>query len=181
MALFTIEHQTPVPKPETLLIPEFKLLWESDKTKDKKTAINKLAYIYYSTDYKSIYLAYTKDVREERLGEDFMNDSKYKPDKDILNACKKYEELQQTPTMNFLKAARHAMQCTEDYFMNIDYSERDNKNNAVYKGTDVTKMLRDCAGIKDSLDKLEIAVKKEQSNGNTARGGGQGGYFETSD
>lgn len=62
--------------------------------------------------------------------------------------------------------------------MNIDYAERDAKGNAVYKGTEVTKMLKDCAGIKDALDKLEEAVRKEQSNNAVARGGGVGGLYE---
>lgn len=178
MNLFTIEGNSPTITAEGLLVPEYKAIWDSDKSKDKHVAINKLAYVYYSVDYKSIYLAFTKSVRDERLGEDFMQDAKYKPDKLVQAAINKYEELQQTPTMNFLKAARHAMQQTENYFMNIDYSERDSKGNAVYKGTEVTKMLKDCAGIKDALDKLEEAVKKEQSNGGTDRGGGVGGLYE---
>lgn len=178
MNIFTIESNSPTITPEGLLIPEYRAIWDSDKSKDKRIAINKLAYVYYSADYKSIYLSFTKILREERLGEDFMQDAKYKPDMLILAAIAKYEQLQQTPTMNFLKAARHAMQETENYFMNIDYSERDSRGNAVYKGTDVTKMLKDCAGIKDALDKLEEAVKKEQSNEGTARGGGVGGLYE---
>ena len=176
MNIFTIESNSPTITPEGLLIPEFRKLWDSEK--DKLKAINKLAYVYFATDYKSIYLAFTKNIREERLGEDFMQNAKYKPDTLVQAAINKYEELQQTPTMNFLKAARHAMQQTENYFMNIDYSERDAKGNAVYKGTEVTKMLKDCAGIKDALDKLEEAVRKEQSNNAIARGGGVGGIYE---
>lgn len=178
MRIFEIQNSEPSITAEALLIPEFELLYKRDKSKDKSKALKELAYIYFSTDYKSIYLSYTKDLRDERLGEDFMGDADYKPDKEIQLACNKYEELQQTPTMNFLKAARHAMQATESYFLNIDYSERDIKGNAVYKGTDITKMLKDCSGIKDSIDKLIEAVKKEQSSGGTQRGGGSGGAFE---
>ena len=181
MSLFTIENSNPTITAEGLLIKEYKDIWIADKTKDKSKAINALAYVYYSTDFKSIYLGYTKGLREERLGEDFMGSIKYKPEGLILKAIKKYEELQQTPTMNFLKAARYAQQATEDYFMGIDYKERDDRGNIVYKGTEVTKMLKDCAGIKEALDKLTEAVKKEQSNGSTARGGGVGGMFETSE
>ena len=178
MNIFTIEGLSPTITAEGLLIPEYKAIWDADKSKDKKDAINRLAYVYFATDYKSIYLSFTKAIRDERLGEDFMQDPKYRPDMLVQAAINKYEQLQQTPTMNFLKAARHAMQETENYFMNIDYTERDTRGNAVYKGTEVTKMLKDCAGIKDSLDKLEEAVKKEQSNGAIARGGGSGGLFE---
>lgn len=179
MNLFTMENQYPIISPEALLIKQFKDIWLSDKSKDKSLATNKLAYVYYAVDFKSVYLAYTKEVRDEKLASDLMGDIKYKPDSIVLEAMKKYEELQNTPTMNFLKAARCAQQATESYFMSVDYSERDGKGNPVYKGTEVTKMLKDCAGIKEALDKLEEAVKKEQSNGSTARGGGIGGMFET--
>lgn len=182
MKLFEIVNGLPVITAEALLIPEFKALYTRDKTKDKIRATKEIAYIYFSVDYKSIYLSYTKDVREERLNEDFMEDRIYKPDKLVVEAMKKYDELQQTPTMNFLKAARHAMQETENYFMNIDYSERDLRGNAVYKGTEITKMLKDCSGIKDSLDKLLEAVRKEvASDGGTQRGGGSGGIYEMED
>lgn len=180
MKLFELINSEPSITIEALLIPEFKILYDRDKSKDKSKVTMEIAYIYYSTDYQSNYLAYTKDIREENLNL-LMGDKKYKPDQSVLAAMKKYDELQQTPTMNFLKAARHAQQATEDYFMHIDYSERDAKGNAVYKGTDVTKMLKDCAGIKDALDKLMEAVKKEQSNGGTQRGGGTGGQFEFED
>jgi len=178
MKLFTLENYQPLITPEALLIPEFKALFDRDKSKDKVNALKEIAFVYFSMDYQSNYLSYTKDVRDERLAQDFMGVSEYKPDQVVLAAMQKYDELQRTPTMNFLKAARHAMQETENYFMDIDYTERDAKGNPVYKGTDITKMLKDCSGVKDTLDKLMEAVKKEQSNGSTARGGGSGGMFE---
>ena len=178
MKVFTIENGLPVISAEALLIPQFKVLYDRDKTKDKSNCVKELAYIYFSTDYQSIYLSYTKDIREERLSEDFMGNKTYKPDGKVIAAIEKYDELQQTPTMNFLKAARNAMQATEEYFNSIDYFKTDVTGKPVYKGTEITKMLKDCSGIKDSIDKLIEAVKKEQSNGATQRGGGSGGMLE---
>ena len=178
MKLFEIVNHNPSITAEALLIPEFKALYTRDKTKDKRVATNEIGYIYFSVDYQSNYLTFTKAVRDAELGRDFMGDSNYVPDALVRAAMDKYELLQQTPTMRFLKAAQHAQQETEKYFMNINYAERDIKGNAVYKGTDVTKMLKDCAGIKDALDKLIEAVKKEKSNGSTPRGGGVGGELE---
>ena len=178
MKLFEIVNNQPCVSAETLLIPEFKRLWDRDKTKTKTKCNKEFAYVYYATDYMSIYLSYTKDIREERLCEDFMEDKTYKPDQMVLDAMKKYDDLQQTPTMNFLKAARSAMQSTEEYFLNIDYTERDMKGAPVYKIKEITSSLKDCSGIKDTMDKLIEAVKKEKSNGTIARGGGIGGEFE---
>jgi hypothetical protein len=126
-------------------------------------------------------LSYTKDIREERLAEDFMGLKTYKPDQMVMDAIMKYDELQQTPTMNFLKAARNAMQSTEEYFNSIDYSMLDQSGKPVYKIKEITSSLKDCSGIKDSIDKLIEAVKKEQSNGATQRGGGTGGMLEFED
>lgn len=181
MKIFQIENGAPVITAEALLIPEFEALYKRDKTKDKSKAVREIAYIYFSTDYQSTYLSYTKDVREERLCIDFMGDKDYKPDTLVLAAMMKYDQLQQTPTMNFLKAARNAMQATEEYFNSIDYFKLDHTGKPVYKGTEITKMLKDCSGIKDSIDKLIEAVKKEQSNGATQRGGGIGGMLEMED
>ncbi len=181
MKIFQIEAGLPVVTAEALLIPQFKALYDRDKTKDKSKVISELAYIYFAVDYQSIYLSYTKDIREERLNEDFMGSKTYKPDKLVIAAMEKYDELQQTPTMNFLKAARNAMQATEEYFNSIDYFKLDHTGKPVYKGTEITKMLKDCSGIKDSIDKLIEAVKKEQSNGATQRGGGVGGSMEMED
>lgn len=174
--MFVIENNEPVITTECLLIPEFKNIWDRDKSKDKSKAYKELIYVYFATDFKSLYLSYID--KDERLAEDYMGNEKWKPDQMILKACQKYEELQQTPTMNFLKAARHAMQETENYFLNIDYTERDSKGNPVYKVTEVTKALKDCSGVKDTLDKLLEAVKKEQSNGSRARGDSIGGLYE---
>lgn len=181
MKIFELVNNEPVISTEALLIKPFKNIWDSDKSKDKKIAMAKLAYVYYSTDFKSVYLAYTKEYRDEKLGQDLLQDPKYKPEKFVVEAIEKYEELQNTPTMNFLKAARSAQQATESYFKSVDYSKLDSRGNPIFKGTEVTKMLKDCAGIKDALDKLEEAVKKEQSSNNTARGGSIGGFLETSE
>ena len=178
MKLFQLEAGNVTPTAELLLIPEFKFIYTRDKSKDKAKALNELTYVYFSTDYLSNYVAFTKGIKEERLAEDFLGGVLNKPDADIIKACKKYDELQQTPTMNFLKAAKSAMQSTQDYFNQIDYSERDGKGNPVYKIKEITSSLKDCSGIKDTIDKLEAAVKKEMTNGSTARGGGVGGDRE---
>ncbi len=181
MRLFKIENDLPVVTAEALLIPEFSALYERDKTKGKSKAVREIAYIYFSVDYQSIYLSYTREIREERLSLDFMGDKDYKPDELVLAAMQKYDELQQTPTMNFLRAARNAMQSTEDYFNNIDYNLLDFKGQPVYKIKDITSSLGSCSKIKEAIDKLIEAVKKEQSNGDTQRGGGTGGMLEFED
>ena len=58
MNLFFISDNKILPTPETLLIKEFENIWNRDKTKTKDIALKELAYIYFISDYKSIYNNY---------------------------------------------------------------------------------------------------------------------------
>ncbi len=178
MKLFELNHQTPSITTEALLIPEFKKLWDRDKSKDKSKAFNELSYIYFATDYKSLYLTYDDDYRLEKLGQDFMKDPKFKPDKDMISAMDKYKELQKTPSMSFLEDARNAVSSIRKYFRGIDWTERDQSGKATYKIKEVTSALKDCEGILTTLDKLTEKVAKEQSLNGRARGGSTGGLLE---
>ena len=58
MELFIIEKNKVIASPEALLIKEFKDIWDSDKFLSKDRAVSELAYVYFTTDYKSIYQSY---------------------------------------------------------------------------------------------------------------------------
>ena len=47
---FDVIRGVPVIKPEALFVPEFKILWEGDKSKDKHRATRQIAYIYHSVN-----------------------------------------------------------------------------------------------------------------------------------
>ena len=51
--MFQIKNNIIEPIPETLLIPEFKNIW--NKSKDKEIAMKEFAYIYFTEDFKSPY------------------------------------------------------------------------------------------------------------------------------
>lgn len=179
MKLFELVNQQPIITAEALLIPVFKKIWDSDKSKDKGLAIKELAYVYLSTDYKSVYGAFPQDVKIVTIIKDLFG-GKYSPSKDVVEAIKKYEELQDTFNMRFLKSAKSAAEKTMGYFDSIDYEERDAKGNLVYKVKEVTSALKDCAGIIETLDKLIEKVSKEQKlKESRTRGGGEGSWFET--
>lgn len=179
MQLFTLVNQQPLITTEALLIPVFKKIWDLDKTKDKGVAIKELSYVYLTTDYKSIYASFPTDIKIDTIKKDLFN-GKYTPSKEVQEAIKKYEELQDTFNMRFLKSAKQAAEKTMGYFETIDYSERDVKGNLVYKVKEVTSAIKDCGGIIDTLDKLIDKVAKEQKlQGSRSRGDGEGSYFET--
>lgn len=178
MKLFDLQGNVPTVTTEALLIPEFSALWTRDKSKNKARAHKELAYVYFRMDYKSLYNNYPIESRDRALAEEILGDVHYKPDEIVQAACDKYDVMQETPSMGFLKDARRCAEELRRYFRTIDFSERDKGGKPVHKATDVSNTLKNCAGIIDSLEKLMEKVAKEQLTNGSIRGGGQGGYFE---
>lgn len=179
MKIFELNNNQPAVTVEALLVPEFKKIWDRDKTKDKSKAFNELRYIYFSTDYKSLYLSINSDDRAKKLAEDFMGDEKWKPDKDIISACMKYKEFQNTPTMRFLEDNQSAMESMGKYFRSIDWHEDTERGQPRYKITEVSAAVKNAGGIIDNIEKLKEKVSKEQSlSKDRARGQGSGGLLE---
>ena len=56
MDLFDLRDFTVTISPKALMVPEFKALWDRDKSNNKSTALSELAYVYYLSDFKSPYL-----------------------------------------------------------------------------------------------------------------------------
>ena len=164
MKILTLDNgRISIPE-ETLFIPEFKKLWENHKDKEKSRL--ELLYVYFYADYNSPYKNYGAQEREDELKRD-LGISKTK---DITLAIEKYKKLNYTPNMRLLEAAQYAANKTEEYFKNTDYTERDAKGNAVYKGTDVTKMLKDILGIVTSLDGLKEKIEAENLANSKTKG-----------
>ena len=75
MKLFDLKARIVVVSPEALLIPEFKDLWDRDKSKDKLKAHRELSYVYFISDYKSPYRSsLTEDKLHGVVAKDFMKD-----------------------------------------------------------------------------------------------------------
>jgi len=179
MRLLDLKNSKVIVSPEAILIPEFKLIWERDKSKDKDTAIRELAYIYFTCDYKSPYLtSMGKERVRLAVSKDFMKDSSYKPDKEIEDAMYKYKNLQYTPSMRLLEASIATIYNLTDYLENVDLQERDKNGKPIYKPTDVTNSLKSIGGIVESLNKVREQVEREQTTKGTLRGQRQKGNRE---
>lgn len=109
-------------QPEALLIKEFKTLWDRDKSKGKDKALKDLAYIYYSTDFQSIYRNYHPDTRDSKIKLDIYNDREYSVDLAIVEAQNKYKELQTTLSMELLSDAEIGIDKLRIYFQNVDFA-----------------------------------------------------------
>ncbi len=151
-------------KTETKAIPEIKELL---KTKDSDKYWQ---YIWHLCAHKSPYASFTEIEREEKVREDFLKEA---PSKTLLKVVEQYRATLETTSMRLLRASKNAALSLAEYLEKaakegIEPEER----------KEVVDTLGKIGKIIESLDKLEEKVKKEISNDDRLRGGGQAGSRE---
>lgn len=178
MELFKLTKNQVAPSPGTLMISEFKAIWERDKSSSKELALKELGFVYYISDYKSVYLSTAPEEREDVLKEDLMLPDKWKPDAVVKAAINKYTELQEVPTMRLLNATQDALEQLVLFFRNLKMSDRDRAGKPLYRPSEITKAMSETAKVAESLDSLREKVKRELDTKGKLRGQGELGYFE---
>ncbi len=167
MELFDIEAEKVVLDPNILYIPEFKELYDRDKTEGKFVATAEIAYVTFLCNFssKNPYNSYSDKDKEKKVREDTM---KKEPDKAIKKAIEKYKEMQETVTSRLLVAAKIASNVLAEYFEQA-------------KAEDATEIIRNIEKLGNavkSLYTLEVQVQKEQLEARTIRGGQELGMYE---
>ena len=153
-----------------LLIREFESLMsnERNKTKEDKTGKKKLRlfkelkYLYLFFDWASPYFSYSEQERhKEALLDSGLTDEEFS-DVTFNNACKKYQELQDSILeIRMLKAAMRAVEEVIHYFETLDSSERDPvTGKPILKTKDIIAEIKGCKDLITSLRDLETQVKK---------------------
>lgn len=169
MRLFDIEKGRVIMNPTSLWIPEFKKLWNRDKSESKATANAEISYIVFMYDYRSPYRDYADVDRREKVHKDcFPDKHDWVPDEAVSQAIERFRELQETANSRLLKAAKIAADKLTDYFKNVDASA----------ATEIVRNLKELGTVVKSLDALEKQVQKEQLEKNNVRGGQDIGLFE---
>jgi len=162
-------------EPKMLFIPEFKKIWERDTSKKKEKAKKEFAFIYFMADFKSEYNSYGLE-KEDNIAKDIMGNNKYKADELILEAIEKYEKLQETYSMRYLKSVRQTIDSLIKYYEDISYS----KSDKTFSPEKVIKASTEIEKIIITLEKWERKVQTEEIE-MTIRGGGKVGMFEDED
>ena len=180
MKIFDIVQGKVVLIPQSLGIPEFKKIWDRDKSKAKERAYNEISYITFMCDPTSDnpYRGYETVEREKVLKQDFIRDVKWKPDEVIKAAMGKFDEMLQTTNSRLLKGAKAAADKLSVYFENIDFDEVGADGKPVYSARDLSSNLSSVGNIVKSLSQLESMVKREQLESSKTRGGGEIGLYE---
>ena len=159
MGLFNLKDTQVILDPNVLAIPEFKALWDRDKTKEKDQATKELSYVFFLEDFNSPYSVIPEHLRGTTVKEDFMKDKSWSEDDMITVARKKYRLLSETPTIRFVKSVRNVIDRMTDYLNTV---EIDSKS---FKGVQdsIDKVGKTLAGY----TKIEDAAKKELSGGSS--------------
>jgi hypothetical protein len=180
--IFDIVGGEVVLTPEGLAIPVFKRLWDNDKSKDKKRALDEIKYVVFLVDpVKSPYKDIDEDIKENTIRTDIFKDSGWFPSQDVIDAVEKFTELKYTTTLKVLKAAKTAVEQLANYFSAVNFTEKDSWGKPLYSVNDLAANLGRVGNIVKSLNILEDAAKKELSEGSRIKGGTEIGYFEDPD
>lgn len=180
MEIFDLKNNNVVIHPAAYILKPFKVIWDGDKSKSKKQALKELAFIYYSTDFKSDFSDIIND--NERCSEvkkivELPED--WTPNDKILDAIKFYKERQRTASMDLLDSALIFTQKLKTFYETVNLDERDEKTGKlIHNPTMLQKGIAELANQTDSIRKLKEAVSKEIAEASRVRGGGEIGLFE---
>ena len=153
--------------PEAVMIHEFLVIWDRDKSKDKEKAKKELAYVYHSTDFQSIYRNFHVDTREPKIRLDVFGNREWQPDMSILQAQIKYKELQTTLSMELLNDAEIGLQKLRDYFRNINFDEDEEGKSA----KNFIANIKQLGDVVKGMKSLREEVEKELVDQMQLRGG----------
>jgi hypothetical protein len=176
--LFDIVGGNVIMNPTILWIPEFKVLWDRDKSKHKANAVREISYIVFLYSFKSPYLAYSEKDRRIKILQDHFAGEKWEPDDEVKVAIKRYNELQETATTRLLNASLRLCDKVTEYFDSIDFNEKDRMGKPIHTLNDVVKNMKDVGPVVKSLESLKDQVLKEQMDKSIIRGGTDIGLFE---
>jgi len=141
--------------PESLVIKEFKAIWNRDRSTSKDKALRELAYVYHTVDYQSIYRNYHVDTRDTKIKLDIFDDRQWKPDNKINEAINKYQQLQTTLSMELLNDVEQGLTKLRDYFKNVDFDDDENGVAAKNFIQNVKAMGELVKGVKTLRDEVE--------------------------
>lgn len=169
--LFDIIGSTITLKPESLVVPEFKKIWDRDKSKDKKRAIDEISYIVFLCDKsdRNPYKNYSEVDRMSMLQKDFNVD----PDVLIQEAIDKFKILNTTRYERVVHAALDSLEDIEDYYVGI--KEKDKKE---FDITEYLGSMEKLGKAIKSLRELEKQLEADRAEGNKVRGSNEIGLYE---
>lgn len=176
-------HTVELNIPEILLIKEFQVLFQRDKTPMKKQLFKEITYIQLAISWDSPYAQYSEAERHEEALLDSGLTEKQFNDPEFRAACRKYRELQDSnKSIRMLNSARAAADQFIDYFETIvDLNERDSNGKPIFSAEKVMKEVSMLNKVHQELVDLENRVKKEITEQSQIRAGAVEGFEDFDD
>lgn len=170
--LFDIVGSTITIKPESLVVPEFRKIWERDKTKDKKRAFNEISYVVFlhNKSDKNPYKNYSEIDRETMLKKDFSIES---VDSLMSEAIEKYKKLKVTRYERVVNAALDSLEDIEGYYLSIKEQDKTKFDINEYLGS-----MEKLGKAVKSLRELEKQLEADRTEGAKVRGDSEIGLYE---
>ena len=139
-----------------------------------------LKYIYLFFDGESPYFVFPEqDRHNESLLDSGLTEQEFN-DPIFRDACKKYDQLQNSSLeIRLLKAAMTAVESQIYYLEHVDLNERDPATGKpIFKSKDLIAEIKGCKDIITGLKDLELQVKKGEVTENKLRGDVETGIFD---
>lgn len=163
MKLFKYENYKVVISEEALALKPFKIIWNRDKTASKDRAISELAYVYFMEDPASDY-QYIVD-REERSNSIIESEglnSKWKPDKAVIEAMEFYSSFKSTSAL-ILEDTRKVAENLRKALPTLDITEEDERGKPKHTIAEITKAIRELNILIKELAETERVIAKEMA------------------
>lgn len=181
MNLFQVKDYKLEINPAAYSVYPFKKIWDRDKSKNKKRAIEELSYIYFMCDYKSDFAdIIDEEEKHTEIVKSCMQKEKYEPDKVVQEAMDFYVDRQETLTMRLYRTAKIGISKIEKYIESIDLKEKDKKTGKpIHNISQINSVIKELVNTADTLEKLETRIKSDlQQKDFTARGNREKAVFE---
>jgi hypothetical protein len=178
MELFDIIGSEVVLSPTSLSVPQFKALWDRDKTKTKDKATKEIKYVVFLLNYLSPYRDLPEAEREVYLKKDIIKNPNWEPDEKVKEAIEIYKTLQDTTYSRVLRDAKYAAERMGEYFRKVDFNAIDAQGKRIYTIKELSSSLKELGGIIKSLTQLEKQVRTEQLENSSVRGQAEIGLYE---
>lgn len=176
--LFDIVGTKVTPEARVIAIPAMKKIWDRDKSKGKERAFKEYSYITFLVDFHSPYRDLSEDIKEKTIIKDVFGDDSFKKDDVIIEAIKKYEQLQETRHMRLLKSYEHIEDEITKYNMQVDLSKLDDWGKPIYDPKTIQNSAKEIGNTVKSLAILEKQVQTEIAESSSVRGQSEIGPYE---
>lgn len=179
MELFTINDDLSLEiEPIVLLVPEFRKVWEADKTKDKKAAQKKFLYMYHMCNFKSPYANKSGVERHNEIVRDYFNKKTWEPSKYVQTAIDKYKSLATTAEQRMLQDAIEMSANLSKHIRELNFNDKNEKGDFINDTNKAIGYLKSLGPAVESLEKLRLKVEKGINEKNNNRANAELNIFD---